>query len=228
MTLRARHSNSILKRLTRGDFNAISAELKPVNLTRGTVLFEPDQPETHIYFPIDAVISFMGDVGEGGSIEVWAVGNEGVAGFAGILGMTKPFRAVVQVSGSALMGRASAFRPCFQKCTSFHNAMVRYFYYLLAQISYLGICNNRHSVEQRFGRWLLMMHDRSGRKDLTFTQDAIAAVLGTRRATISVAAAALQVGGLIRYTPGKITIRSRKALEKAACHCYNLINSYQN
>jgi CRP-like cAMP-binding protein len=103
--------------------------------------------------------------------------------------------------------------------------MLNYYDYLLVQISYLGMCNNSHPIEQRFSRWLLMNQDRVGTKELRFTQDAIAGVLGTRRATISVAAAALQAAGLISYTPGTITIRSRKALEKAACGCYKVINS---
>jgi len=70
-----------------------------------------------------------------------------------------------------------------------------------------------------------MTQDRIRSSELKFTQDAIASVLGTRRATISVAAAALQSAGLIQYTPGSIRIRSRKGLERAACRCYKLINS---
>jgi len=64
-----------------------------------------------------------------------------------------------------------------------------------------------------------------GTRELRFTQEAIAAVLGTRRATISVAAASLQSAGFISYTPGSITIKSRKGLEKTACRCYKVIRS---
>jgi len=101
--------------------------------------------------------------------------------------------------------------------------LLRYYDYLLVQISYLGVCNNIHSIEQRFSRWLLMIGDRTGSNELRFTQDAIAAILGTRRATISVAAAELQSRGLISYSPGSIKIESRRGLEKAACHCYRQI-----
>jgi CRP-like cAMP-binding protein len=60
---------------------------------------------------------------------------------------------------------------------------------LIPFLPYLGICNNNLSIEQRLSRWLLMIEDKTGSRQLKFTQDAIAAVLGTRRATISVAAA---------------------------------------
>ena len=53
----------------------------------------------------------------------------------------------------------------------------------------------------------------------------VADILGARRATISVAAAALKSAGVISYTPGAVTIRSRRELLKAACGCYKMIGS---
>ena len=225
MVVQKRYSNSILQGLPPGDFASLSSELNEVELARGALLFEPDIPAANIYFPIDSVISFVGDTGEGGSIEVWAVGREGVAEVSGILGKRKPFRGVVQVSGQALVSKGLVVQRCFQNCSAFHDAILSYYDNLLLQISYLGICNNLHPIEQRFCRWLLMVRDRARTNELRFTQEAIADILGTRRATISEAAAALQNAGLISYTPGSITIRSRKGLEKAACRCYKLINA---
>ena len=209
-----------MQRVPPREWNAISTDLRPVLLAKDTALFEPDQNGEYIYFPTDAVISFVGDTGDGGSLEVWSVGNEGVAGTFGVLGRTMPFRGVVQVQGTALMAKTSTFRRHFQKRDAFHDAFLNYYHYLLRQVSYIGMCNNSHDILKRFSRWLLMVQDRAGTSELKFTQDAIAAALGTRRATISVAAAALQSAGLIRYTPGTITIKSRKALLKAACRCY--------
>lgn len=219
------HRNWLVQRIPPSEFKAISADLKPTFLHKDEVLFEPDAPSEYIYLPLDCVISFGGDTGEGRSIEVWSVGREGMAGITAILGGTKPFRGAVQIPGNALAANASAFRRQFQKCGGFHDAVLRYYHYLLVQISYLGICNNSHGIEQRFIRWLLMVQDRAGTRDLKFTQDAIAGVLGTRRATISVAAAALQQAGYISYTPGSIMVRSRRGLLQAACRCYSRINS---
>jgi len=225
MVVQKRYSNSILQNLPPDDLASLSSGLKEVELSKGAPLFEPYTPAAEIYFPIDSVISFVGDTGEGGSVEVWAVGSEGVAGVSGILGKSKPFRGVVQVSGHALVSKGVVVRRCFQNSSAFHNAILAYYDSLLLQISYLGICNNLHPIEQRFCRWLLMVRDRARTNELKFTQEAIAAILGTRRATISEAAAGLQNAGLISYTPGSITIRSRKGLEKAACRCYKLINA---
>ena len=217
--------NLILHRLPRSEFNAISADLKPVVLQKPTALFDAGEGAEYVYFPTSSVISIVGDTGEGGSIEVWVVGKEGAAGISAILGNTKPFRAVVQITGNALVGKASSVRRHFQKHSAFHDAILSYYNHLLVQISYLGICNNRHGIEQRFSRWLLMVQDRAGTSELKFTQDSIAGVLGTRRATISVAAAALQSAGLITYTPGAIKIKSRKGLLQTVCGCYKIISS---
>ena len=70
-----------------------------------------------------------------------------------------------------------------------------------------------------------MLLDRSGVPNLRMTQDLIAGALGTRRATISIAAAALQNAKLISYTPGSITINSRRGLQAATCSCYKLIKA---
>jgi CRP-like cAMP-binding protein len=69
------------------------------------------------------------------------------------------------------------------------------------------------------------MEERAGNKTLHFTHDVIAGALGTRRATISVAASDLQAAGAISYTPGAITIRSRRTLRRLACACYRVINT---
>jgi hypothetical protein len=223
MSGNSKRHNRILDGIPFREFRTMSADLKPVTLSRDTVLFQPDRGGDNVYFPTGAVISFSGDTGEGSNIEVWAVGHEGAAGISAIFGRTKPFRGVVQVAGTAWVATASNFRRHFRKRGPFHDALLQYYHYLLVQISYLGICNNTHGIEQRFIRWLLMLQDRVGTDELKFTQDAIAGILGTRRATISVAAAALQSAGLISYTPGAIRIRSHRALERAACRCYRMI-----
>jgi len=221
----SKHGNWILDSLPAAELATISFDLKTVTLQKDAILYEPGVPANHIYFPTTSVISFLGDTGEGGCIEVWAVGCDGVAGVSSILGKMKPFRGVVQVSGDALVAKVQSFRRQFQKYTEFHDAILRYYDYLLVQISYLGICNNRHNIEQRFSRWLLMVQDRTRTAELKFTQDAIAGILGTRRATISVAAASLQNAGIISYTSGLIRIESRRKLQRLACRCYKVINS---
>src|SRR5215831_13721607 len=102
MRVDSKLSNRILQSLPAGERNLLKGALKLVELAKRTELFEPDRRSEWTYFPLDSVISFLGDTGEGGSVEVWSVGNEGVAGLSSLFGRTKPFRGIVQVPGMAV------------------------------------------------------------------------------------------------------------------------------
>ena len=65
-----------------------------------------------------------------------------------------------------------------------------------------------------------MTHDRMHRQAFNLSHEFLAIMLGVQRPTVSIAAAALQEAGLIRYTHGRVTVRNRKGLEAASCECY--------
>jgi CRP-like cAMP-binding protein len=68
-----------------------------------------------------------------------------------------------------------------------------------------------------------MCQDRVESEELNLTQEFIADMIGTRRATVSAAASALQTEGLIQYRRGHIRILDRRALEDFACECYGVV-----
>ena len=63
-------------------------------------------------------------------------------------------------------------------------------------------CNRPHAIGERGARWLLMTHDRVGENEFALTHEFLAAMLGVRRAVVTVAAGTLQKAGLIRYVRG--------------------------
>ena len=65
-----------------------------------------------------------------------------------------------------------------------------------------------------------MCDDRINGSELKLTQEFIAEMLGTRRATVSLAAMVLQNDGLIHYNRGHIKIIDRPGLEAFTCECY--------
>jgi hypothetical protein len=216
--------NSILQSLPIEEYGKISRELESVQLSRDQTIIDPGSGNEYVYFPTSSVVSFLGQNEQNGTIEAWSVGHEGAAGISGILGHRNPFAGIVQVPGPALRAETALVQRYFQKNAAFRDSFVRYLHRLLTQVSFLGICNNMHPPAQRLSRWLLIMEHRVGSKSLHFTQDAIASLLGTRRATVSVAAAELQAAGAISYTPGAILIKSRRVLKQRACGCYKAIH----
>ena len=110
------------------------------------------------------------------------------------------------------------------KCPPLEKRLNRYSQEMALQVSQVAACNRLHEVEERLARWLLMSQDRVGVSTFPLTQQFIAHMLGTRRASVTVAAGILQRAGLITYQRGQVKIESRTKLESAACECYRQLN----
>ena len=217
--------NKILKALAPKEHRLISAQLKPVVLPKGTVLYKTGQKINQVYFPENAMISYLSGTADGETIEVCVVGNEGIVGLASLLSNSTAFRAVVQISGDAYSLGHDLLRKEFKRCDAVHDVLLDYTNALLVQVAQSAVCNKFHSVEERFCRWLLMASDRIGSTQVPMTQDAMSRVLGSRRASVTVVAGALQRKGVIRYTRGIVTILDTGYLETASCECYETIRA---
>jgi CRP-like cAMP-binding protein len=187
------------------------------------VLYEAGQRIKEVYFPEHAMISYVSGTSDGETIEVSVVGNEGVAGIECLMEGVTAFRAVVQIPGAAHALSYEFLKKELNRCDVIQKAMLNYAKALFVQLGQTAVCNKFHSVEERFCRWLLIAIDKSAAQSIPMTQDALARVLGTRRASVSGAASAFQRDGTIRYTRGTISILNRKNLEAEACECYETI-----
>ncbi len=58
---------------------------------------------------------------------------------------------------------------------------------------------------------------------LQLTQEFLAIMLGTNRATVTISAISLQSAGFIKYSRGKITIKDREGLKNFTCQCYQVV-----
>jgi CRP-like cAMP-binding protein len=118
---------------------------------------------------------------------------------------------------------AAPFRIEFDRNRPLQEALYRYTYALMAQISQTAACNRFHDVEQRLARWLLMTRDRMGADRFALTHEFLAHMLGTRRGGVTEAAGALKQRKLIEYDRGNIQIINAKGLEAASCSCYRIV-----
>jgi CRP-like cAMP-binding protein len=217
--------NRIIKALPLKEYRLVTAQLKPVELTQGAVLCEAGERIEDVYFPEEATVSYLSGTADGETLEVCVIGNEGVVGVASLLAERTAFRAVVQLPGRAYKLKRDSLRKEFKRCEALHRILLHYTNALLIQIAQTAVCNKFHSVEERFCRWLLMAHDRSVADHVPLTQEALARILGSRRASVSVTASAFQKQGAIRYSRGVIRILDRKHLEHASCECYETISA---
>ncbi len=218
--------NHLLATLPKVDYLRLAPHLRESHLTLGQILYEPGEPITTVYFPNQSMISLVQIMEDGSTIEAGIIGNDGIVGYAAYLtGESTISRAIVQIGGTAIALDANILKVEFNRGGVLQQLLLRYTQALLAQVSQTAACNRFHSIEERLARWLLQSQDFARSATLRLTQDFLATMLGTRRASITVAAGALQQAGLIHYNRGCIQILHRQALELAACKCYSIVRS---
>jgi CRP-like cAMP-binding protein len=226
MTAEKPIANLILANLPRKTYQHLHRQLEIVQLDFRQVLYEPGKAIRYVYFPIDCLISLLTAVDKRRTLEVGMVGNEGMAGMPFILGVgVSGVRALVQGPGTALRMAAAPFRIEFSRNRPLQEALYRYTYALMAQISQTAACNRFHDAEQRLARWLLMTRDRVGFDEFSLTHVFLAHMLGLRRVGVTQAASALKQRNLITYHRGKVQILDIKRLEAASCSCYRIVKS---
>ncbi len=52
-------ANSLLAALPQREYQRLLTGFEPVTLTFGQVLYEPEQPIRHVYFPSDSLVSLL-------------------------------------------------------------------------------------------------------------------------------------------------------------------------
>ena len=218
--------NGLLKALPPETYLRLLPELEPVQLAAKQVLWESNAPIRSVYFPRTCVISLIVPLEDEPAVEAATVGCEGVVGVPALLGATSTVaQALAQIPGEAVRLSLSALREVLAEDGTLADLMLRYAQALWEQTAQSVACNRRHAMEERCARWLLMTHDRVGKDEFPLTQGFLAAMLGVRRASVTVAAGMLQEAGLIRYSRGRITILDRTRLEEAACECYHVVKA---
>jgi CRP-like cAMP-binding protein len=217
-------SNAILASLSEGDVAALRPHLKASHLTQKTVLHEVGDMITAVYFPINAVISLVVTLSTGETTEAAMVGKDGAVGMASALdGKVALNRAIVQLSGDAMVCNPAAFKAAALQSEKLISKVMRHEQTLFAQAQQSTACMANHEVEARLCRWLLRARDLSGSDHLPFTQEFLAQMLGVRRTSVTAVAHTLQEAGMMKYTRGRIQVLDIEGLRDSACECYETI-----
>ncbi len=216
--------NEILLGLPPKEHEALFPHLTFVELRTHDVLHEPGDNIKLGYFPNSGMVSILTVLAEGKSVEVGLTGKDGFVGLPLIVGFSSgPTQAVVQIEGSAFRIGARAITQAVRQSPILANRLQRYVQTLAMQGTQVAACNRLHEVDERLARWLLMCQDRIDSNSVPLTQEFLAHMLGTRRASVTVAAGMLQKAGLITYSRGHVNIVDRSRLESASCECYAIM-----
>ena len=217
--------NRLLSSLINHDYKRLVPHLQPVDLQLGDIIYTAGDTIEDVYFPETAVVSLLSTLENGDTTEVGLIGCEGMVGLSVFLGgVITPELALVQLSGTAMKMPASVLTAELKHGSGIQLQLLRYTRSFLALVSQSVICSQHHSLEARFARWLLMMHDYSDSNTLNLTHEMVSGMIGTRRAGVSMATRELRQQKLIKSARGAITIIDRDGMEDVACECYAIIH----
>lgn len=216
--------NLILRGLPRKESALILPALEFVRLRLHQVLHEAGETIKSGYFLNHGLASVLASQPDGKNIEVGLIGKEGFVGLPVIFGFkTSGLRVNTQADATAYRVDVGAMLAMLPQCPGLERQIQQFSMILAMQSTQLAACNRLHDVIGRLARWLLMSQDRIGGKVLPLTQEFLSQMLGSRRASVTIAAGALQKEGMISYSRGSVNILDRRALEESSCDCYRVI-----
>lgn len=214
-------SNLLIESLPPGDKSLLLELVEPVPLPLRTELFGLGEPPRYVHFITSGLASTVTEMSGGDGLEVGLAGREDVPESLFLLGpQTGQIRCFMQIGGTALRMEFHRFEQIFQHHEAVRRQVLRHVQYDALITAQLAGCNRHHGVEERLARWLLMVAVRIGSEEVGLTQEFLGIMLGSRRASVTIAAGALQRSGMIEYRRGNIRILDRARLEEIACECF--------
>lgn len=211
--------NFFLATLPDAAFAEIAERLVPHTLSRDEQINGHGDQIAFIDFPVDALVSIVSTLTNGGMCEVATVGREAFVQVDVALGSRISSRtAFAQSPGTVLRLPVEDFERLWAhpEVATLVRRVIRARLIVTEQ---LATCNVRHSVIERCAKWLLLTRFHLGRNEVSMTHDFLALMLGVRRAGVTTAAAALQAAGAIEYRRATIRIVDPERLSELACEC---------
>ena len=210
-------ANAILDLLPPAAKVALAASLERVVLRHGELLDGQGQPISHVYFPVEGLISIFAGTTAATRIEVASIGCEGMTAPGVLLGDgISHGHTVVQVGGSAWRVPASILLRLAEGDTSLRRHLLRKVSVAVRHLADTASYSGRATIVERLARWLMEASCRLGNRRLDLTHDVLAEILGVRRPSVTTGLQTLEGQHLIRSTRRAIVVLDPAGLAEVA------------
>jgi CRP-like cAMP-binding protein len=223
--IRSPYRNTILQQLDEPTLQRL--HLQPVQLPLRHPLEAPGRVVRNIYFLEAGVASVTTCFSDGYEVEAGMYGCESLSGLSAFMGMRQSLNAsYMQIAGHGCSCQVDNALSEFQRAGHFNALTLRAVQDQFSQSMQSIGCNAHHEIGPRLARWLLLCADKTNCEAFALSHEFLSCMLGSQRATVTVAAGLLKKASLIRYTRGTIYIVDRQGLEAHACDCYKVLQNY--
>ena len=217
-------SNQFLISLAESERDSLIGCSELVAIAPRQTLAEPGERLEYVYFPTAGVVSRLGTTSDGRSIELACTGREGAVGtLTAMADAFVPYRLLMQLPGSAYRVPAADLRRRAAAGASLRHVLSCHALMVVTQLTQAAVCARFHTSRQRLARWLLTASERAGVRDLPWSHEWVAEMVGGPRSAISTAAGSLKDEQIISYRRRGITVLDHERLELAACECVDVI-----
>lgn len=199
--------NRLFALLQKTDRVAIERIAQRVELQAQQVLASPAESERYVYFLTSATIALVVRDSVRPGLGLGLVGYEGAVGLHLALGAAPSiFTLLVQSPGVAWRIDGAELETLARARPAFLIAASQYIWSLAQHVAVFSAFAQVNDVKPRLARWLIESSARSRTHEMSLTQVHLAAMLGVRRASITLAAIELKTAGLLEYSRGKMRI----------------------
>ncbi len=219
------YKNEVLRRMSPEVISRL--QLRPVDLPLNREIEFPGNRIDHLFFLESGIASMTATFLDGFQVEIGLAGLESVLGASSMMGTRRSLnRVYMQVAGRGFSSPTEVATVEFKRGEAFHDFTLRYVQAQFLQSAQTAACNARHSLEQRFARWLLLCSDRMADRNLPLAHEFMADMLGVTRSSVTLAAGDFQRRGLIQYTRGSLQLIDLPGLEAVSCECYRVVRDH--
>jgi CRP-like cAMP-binding protein len=213
--------NNVLLSLPKTALDKLLPELESISLPLGHVVFKAGDRIDSALFLNSGMVSLVAASSTGNSIEVGAVGKEGMVPVEVLSDLQHvAHRAVVQVPGEALKISIARLEHHLPNEVSLLKRYLNFMQVLHSQSTQLVLCNRFHTVQQRLCRWLLMTSDWAESDHFPITHEFLSLMLGMNRSTVTLELGALKSKGIISYRQRLLEVKDRRQIASMSCECY--------
>ncbi|HKX78489.1 MAG TPA: Crp/Fnr family transcriptional regulator [Novosphingobium sp.] len=194
----------------------------------GQVLYDPGESVDHCHLPLDGAIgSFFVLLDSGVAVETVMVGREGALGGIVSHGKLPSYaRSTVMHGGAFLRIGMADLERLKQESITIRSLFARYADCLMAQVFQSIACNAIHTIEQRAAKWLTAAVDRTGKHDISMTQEQLASMMGIGRSYASRVVQRFKQDGQVRTRRGGIEVIDIEGLTRRSCNCNDMVKAH--
>lgn len=208
------------------------AQLKPLmtecHLAAGETIYEPGQIVRHAYFPRGSALAvFLVPMENGEVVETTMVGREGALGGIVSQGSVPSYaRSCVMQEGDFYRISSADLEEAKESSPQIRDLFARYADCMMAQVFQSVACNASHTIEQRAAKWLCAALDRTGKNEISMTQEQLASMMGIGRSYASRVVQRFKADGLVQTRRGGLKVLDPEGLRGRACGCNELVKRH--